>query len=1191
MSGIQQQLDKIQDILDHRLTKEDEPFQGGLEQGLDDMKAILRRIDIKLEGVASTTQRIEAELHKGFAALGVKPEAARRLSPYLGSVLTLSPVNRADVSKRRESVGDVVQWGRLLDGVYAPRPELLRYVTEECVAWISNTGAVAQRRRLPVFWIDGRSGDGKSVLLLQLAEFILSARPDTLVYQAARPDSLPALIDHAHNTSLDGRLILIVAEDLHRVTDVETFQAALKLTLDGDQSNVAVLACGPTPEKDAFLRTNQSVEVSAWTMPSISAQDLSIFSSWFDTKIETIDTLERTILVELLFAAQIGGSLAGFASTFGSRLRTFGVFETVCKIVAINALDIGGPSELFGSAADRDSIERLAREDQLHFEWKQEGWGLGVRLVHGIIAWRLFEEWSADFLRGPSIEVRLARVLSLILHTPQLPDEFGVQLMRSLNRRLEILLECPPTDLARFKQQIFDELLKNTYDSPWALCFPVLAILAEYSLNDQSLINPAHIALAERIVADTNAPARLRTMIAARLSILEFTNRIMSGTYRVQAEAMVFDSVVGAHGATALQMLVDHAGSAPLLLEKWVNAHPDVAAPKSFLCGALNLIGATPAVMRASLDWVRANWNGYRAIELLAILIRINRDKETIDLAMKWVAENSEEARASDVLAALTHRNNNNETVRELAAHWIRNHPKRPAALDVMSTLLRVPSKKLRSELRELTITLVREHWDRPLVTNLLPTALGTFKHDDEIYSLAVEWLESHQSQSQAADVIKSLLWRSRDDDQITELALDWVALMSASSNSAHVLSTLLSSRKHSKSLQAAALDWIRKHPDNTEIFNPISTLLRVAGDEVSVRDAAYEWVSTHLDSAGASHVLSSLIKANPGDVRVRELATSWASSNRLNKITGQLVSTLLRVTGGEPTIRQLALDWLSVHERRIEAAQLLGTLLFVTDGETEIQRFATTWVNENTHRRAEQHNVLAALIGTSRRKAQWINLSLSLLGSPRAEGEIPSLFEALAIAAPLSPSVEAVLMQFIENPRNGVRPRQNVLEAWISAGGPTGPAMGALSVLRTRDRQSDDGTQLFGIMTRACARTWETLIQAVVKDPSQGRTLCYLVGLGISSVQLDVEEFMSSIKKWPAEESCYIWKGVIESTAAAEVFIGPLREWLLPNWRRKGYGVVLRAIAKRTTTEDTFALRLPPEVYADLKAMNRPAT
>lgn len=1179
LGGIRTQLDELKDTIDRRVAGE--PFQQGLEKSLQSIKALL-------ESVAETTQRTEKKVD---VLVATSDEAARRLSPSIGSVLTLSAVRSADVPKRRESVGDVVQWGRLLDGVYAPRPELLRSVTEECLAWISRTKAIAQRRRLPVFWIDGRSGDGKSVLLLQLAESILATRPDTIVFQAARPDSLLALIDHAHNTSLDGRVILIVAEDLHRFSDAEAFLAALKLALDRDRFNVAVLACGPTPEKQAFSRSNQSVEVSAWTMPSLSPLDLSIFSEWFDTSIETTDTLERTILVEVLFASQVGAPLPAFAKTFGQRLRTFGVFDTVRNIVAINALDIGGPAALFESAAERDSIERLAREDQLHFEWKEESWGSGVRLVHGIIAWRLFEEWSADSLREPSIEIRLARVLSLILHIPELPDEFCEQLMKSLRLRLYSLLGRATLDVAPYKQQILDELVKSTNDNPRARCFPVTAILAEYISNDQSAANAAHIALADQIVADANAPARNRTLIAAQLSILEFTGQIAAKAYRARAESMALDSLVGADAAVALRLLVDHAGSAPILMERWLNAHPDVTPPRTFLSGALNLIGATPAIMRASREWVRANWNGYGAIEMLTLLIRINRDKETIELAMKWVEENSEEGLASNVLAALTHRNNNNEKVRELAAHWIRNHTSRPAALDVMSTLLRVPSKKLRSELRELTITLVRKHWDRPLLMNLLPNALQTFEHDDEIFGLSVEWLESHKSRSHAAEVIKSLLWRSRDDEQITELALNWITSMSESPNAAYVISTLLSTRKNSKPLQDFALDWIQKHPDNKDVFNPISTLLRFAGDKASVRDAAYEWVGEHLDSPGASPVLSSLIKADASDIKVRELATSWVSSNKSNKIAGQLLSTLLRVTGGEPKIRQLALDWLSVHERGVEAGQLLGTLLFVTDGDAEIQRLATTWVNENTHRRSEQHQVLAALIGTSRVKAEWINLSLRLLNSPRAEGEIPALFEALAISAPSSQAVEAVLMQFIENPRNGVRPRQKVLEAWISAGGPTGPAIGALSVLMTKDRQSEIGKQLFGIMTRACALTWDILIQTVVEDPLQARTLCYLVGFGIPSVRLDVEEFMLSIKKWPADESCYIWKGVIESTATAEVFIAPLREWLLPNWRRKGYGVVLRAIAKRTTTEVTFALRLPREVYEDLKALDRAAT
>ena len=1197
LDGIRTQLDELKDTIDRRATGE--PFQYGLEQALQSMKALLesvagttRRTETKVDVVVGVTQRTEEKIDTVVAALSAEPEDAGRLSPYLGSVLTLSAVRRADVSKRRESVGDVVQWGRLLDGVYAPRPDLLRCVKEEYLAWISNTGAVAQRRRLPVFWIDGRSGNGKSVLLLQLAEFILSARPDTVVYQAARPDSLPALIDHAQNTAPDGRLILIVAEDLNRVTDVDTFQAALKLTLDRDLFNVAVLACGPTPEKDAFIRTNQSVEVSAWTMPSLSALDLTIFGEWFDTSIETTDTLERTILVEVLFASQVGAPLPAFAKTFGQRLRTFGVFDTVRNIVAINALDIGGPAALFGSAAERDSIERLAREDQLHFEWKEESWGSGVRLVHGIIAWRLFEEWSADSLRELSIEVRLARVLSSILHIPELPNEFCGQLMRSLRLRLYTLLDRAPMEVARYKQRILDELVKSTDDSPRARCFPVTAILAEYISHDQSVVNPAHIALAEQTAADVNAPARNRTLIAAQLSILEFKGQIVAKAYRTHAEAMAFDSVVGAHAAIALQMLVDRAGSAPTLMERWLNAHPDVVPSRNFLYAALNRIGGTPTVIKATLDWVRANSDGRRGMGPLTILIRTTKDRETIEFAMKWVAENSEVTVAADVLAALTNRNSNNEAVRELAIQWVTHHTKKPAALDVLSTLLQVQSKKLRNAIRALVITLVREHWEHPRVSNLLLSALGAFEHDNELFALTIEWLESHRSEAQAADVISSLLWRSKDDEQITAMALDWIASMSESSPAAHVFSTLLRIGKHQKAVKALALEWIQKHPHNVAVHNPISSLLSVAGEEPSIREMAYKWVSEHSDSIGASQVLSSLLKADGDDVKVRELATTWVTSNNLNKITGHLLSTLLRVSGGEATIRRLALDWLTVHKLRGEAGQLLGTLLFVTNADPEIQRLAKTWVMENTHRRAAQHQLLASLIDTSDAKLEWVELSLRLMAPPREEGETVHLFEALAIAAPTSPPVEEVLLQFIENPRNGVHGRQVVLEAWIASGGPTGPAIGALSVLfRTRDRLSHDGDQLFGIMARACAQTWETVIQAVAEDPSHVRTLCYLVGSGIPSIHLDVEVFMLSIKKWPAEEFCYVWKGLIESSTPAEVFIDPLCEWLRANWRRKGYGVVLRAIAKRTTTEVTFALRLPREVYGDLKALDRAAT
>src|SRR5205814_1977679 len=152
-------------------------------------------------------------------------------------------------------------------------------------------------------------------------------------------------------------------------------------------------------EMEAFRQDHPVTRVTAWAMPSLSEDDLSLFSVWFDKPLQRAGALERTLLIELLFTAQVGGPITRFATTFAQRLRHFGLAETALKLVALNALDIAAPDSLFQSQAERDTIERLVRSDQLHFEQKNEEWGIGIRLVHGAIAWLLFEAWSSDNLR------------------------------------------------------------------------------------------------------------------------------------------------------------------------------------------------------------------------------------------------------------------------------------------------------------------------------------------------------------------------------------------------------------------------------------------------------------------------------------------------------------------------------------------------------------------------------------------------------------------------------------------------------------------------------------------------------------------------------------------------------------------------------------------------------------------------
>jgi tetratricopeptide (TPR) repeat protein len=77
---IRTQLDELKDTIDRRV--DGEPFQQGLEQALQSMKALLEsiartteRTEIKVDGVVATTERTEAKIDTVVAALSPKPES------------------------------------------------------------------------------------------------------------------------------------------------------------------------------------------------------------------------------------------------------------------------------------------------------------------------------------------------------------------------------------------------------------------------------------------------------------------------------------------------------------------------------------------------------------------------------------------------------------------------------------------------------------------------------------------------------------------------------------------------------------------------------------------------------------------------------------------------------------------------------------------------------------------------------------------------------------------------------------------------------------------------------------------------------------------------------------------------------------------------------------------------------------
>jgi hypothetical protein len=1127
---------------------------------------------------------LDAALRHVGSFLGQSPPLALEPTIRLASRLTLASRHTADAPKRRQSVGDLVQWGRLLDGVYAPRPVLSSLVTQEYLAWVATTGNIFRERHLPVFWIDGRSGDGKSVLLLQLAESILESQPAALIYQVSHPDDLPVVVDHIHSAHAGDGLLLVVVDDFHRLTNIDSFNDSIRLTLDREDFHVAVLTCGPAPERTAILTSLAVIDSSSWAVPQLTSDDLSLFSDWFATPVLAAESLDRTILVELLFASHVGAPLPAFARTFGRRLRTFGVFESVCRIVAINALDLGWPDLMFRSATERDSIKRLAQEDQLHFEWKDESWGPGVRLVHRMIAWRLFDELSADHLRAIPPIVRLARVLASVLNMDSVPHGLAFQMVYAIRYRLSALLQLSSNALAHQKDQLFRELVDGTVGNLFACSFVVLAVLEDYLADIDTPINGALISTASSLVSNVNIPPQNRLSIAVLLARLEYYERIEFANHKETAETLAVDPVVGVGATEAVLTLVTHCASAPVLLEQWIRSHANEDAPNWFLCAALNQLGATPIVVSAVRRSVRKHWHDNERPDQLAVLVRVDQQAETLDLAMQWLSDNGDNADTADVITPLLRKNTGNDSVVNVAVKWLERNSAASRSLDVMGQLLNLPITKLRTTLRASVLHLVRQHWDSTDVANTLSTALKVFSGDDELITVATEWLNSHGAHVRAGAIVSALLHAQSGRREIAEFALRWIETRTEPNAGADVLSALLNVNQ-SIAVRDAALVWIQERLHHVAIFNPISTFLRVAPEHGHIKNVALGWLTQHSDSPGAHSVLSSLIKADLNDIRPRRLALQWVRDNLTNKLAGQLLSTLLRASSGEQEIWEVALQWVTTQEGTLESAQVISTLLLVGKGAPEIQALAKRWIAVGRHRRSAYHQLLAALIGTTADKTEWIEVAVDLLAVEAAQGVESFLVQALAIAAPTDATVIAAVIRYIRNFHNPVAQRQRVLEMWINAGGPDGPAISEVILFRREGRTVED-PELFGIVTRACAREWKSLQAAVVSAGSRGSDLCYLVGRGIPSARLDFGDFLPSLGQWPAADEAFLWQGLLRSRCPSRQFVDHLLSWLGKNWRSKGYRTVLTSVAARTPTDLALRRALPERVIADIIAI-----
>jgi hypothetical protein len=395
------------------------PDPGGqIESLLSNTLRALEPQSIRYEWVGSllrsaaspTVDERRAQMHVSTQQIWRKLTDLDRARKSSGAIYMVSP---QDVAPEQPEPGKVLtgqqpDFRYLRQGYFAERPRAMGGIRERFIRWVENRSASAPGSTVPVFWIAGRSGSGKSVLLVQFVSKLRAEGWDQIFWLGNKSRLLPGAARWAASSFISEGPPLIAIDDPYgpggpRHEAWDEFLAELNsVRQDDDPSAIPiVICCGPTEQAERLSREFPGeLDVELVELQREPSEELEDLRAWYRarTGAEAPEAEPNVLLVQLFFQWQVGQTLVAFAHRFRSRIVDAGGGDVVLPLLeqtlALNRLYLGFPQ----AAADRrlpgqeaDRLARLLREN--HLTVGDEGARAGLWLAHPHLANGIYDAW------------------------------------------------------------------------------------------------------------------------------------------------------------------------------------------------------------------------------------------------------------------------------------------------------------------------------------------------------------------------------------------------------------------------------------------------------------------------------------------------------------------------------------------------------------------------------------------------------------------------------------------------------------------------------------------------------------------------------------------------------------------------------------------------------------------------------
>ncbi|HXA18741.1 MAG TPA: hypothetical protein VN380_17230, partial [Thermoanaerobaculia bacterium] len=261
-------------------------------------------------------------------------------------------------------------------GFFAPREAVLRPLSAKIIEWLTpHPASNDDSLRLPVFWIGGRSGTGKSVALLQILSLIHAEQIGPILWLGPHTAALADAIRWAQKLRRHGETVVIGVDDPYAPVAqndaIALWQQAISgmiTTRQGDDPTElpVLICCGPTEQAERFEKElSDDICLTREDLPQEKSEDHALLRRWFRARTghESPEIGDGDVLlVQLFFEWKVGAPLQAFANRLRQRIATAETREhkreltdQFSRILALNRLYVGYP---------RGAVERTLTPDQ-----------------------------------------------------------------------------------------------------------------------------------------------------------------------------------------------------------------------------------------------------------------------------------------------------------------------------------------------------------------------------------------------------------------------------------------------------------------------------------------------------------------------------------------------------------------------------------------------------------------------------------------------------------------------------------------------------------------------------------------------------------------------------------------------------------------------------------------------------------